>query len=356
MGQVAIRRRGTSHAFARFIARRAILSVFVVFGVVVVTFFLSNVIPADPAALWAGPQARPEEVARIREKFHLNDPLPIRFYYYVAALVTGDLGTSIATHRPVIADLLDFLPATLELILAAMVIAIVVGIPLGVISGIRERSWVDHLVRFLAIGGVSLPAFWLAVVLELVFVNKLGWLPVEGRYTDSLAIATSFREVTGFVVLDALLQGNPSVFFDGLIHLILPAVTLAAYPVGLVARMVRAMMIEVLGENYIRTAKAYGLPARLIHYRYALKNAIGPAIVALGLSFAFSLTGAFLIENIFSWNGLGQYAWDSSLASDYPAILGVALVVAIVYVVVNLIVDIVQSVLDPRVVLAREAS
>jgi peptide/nickel transport system permease protein len=356
MGRRGILRKAVGTPFVRFIARRALLSVFVVFGVVVVTFFLSTVVPADPAALWAGPHASPEDIARAREKFHLNDPVPVRFYYYVAALVTGDLGTSLATHRPVATDLVDFLPATLELILAAMVLAVLVGIPLGVFAGIRQRSWADHLVRLLAVGGVSLPAFWLAVLLELVFVSQLGWLPVEGRFSDTLAIATGFREITGFVLLDALLQGNLAIFFDGFFHLVLPAVTLASYPVGLVARMVRTMMIEVLGENYIRTARAYGLPARLIHYRYALKNAIAPAIVALGLSFAFSLTGAFLIENIFSWNGLGQYAWDSSIASDYPAILGVALVVAIIYVIVNMVVDIVQSVLDPRVALAREAS
>lgn len=351
------RLRGASGlAFARFLARRLGLSLLVIFGVVVIVFFLSRVVPADPAALWAGPHARADDIARARAELHLDDPGPVQFGYYLRNLLLGNLGVSIRTHNPVVADMADRFPATFEVILAALVLAVLVGIPLGVVSGIRRGSVVDHASRMVSIAGVSLPTFWLAVVLQLVFVASLGILPVSGRVSESIRIGNPVNRITGFLLLDALLQGNGPVFLDGMWHLILPAVTLAAYPVGLVARMVRTMMIEVLGENYIRTARAYGLPSRLIHYRYALKNAVAPAVVSLGLAFAYSLVGAFLIENIFAWPGLGQYAFLSVVSFDYPAILGTAIVVAVFYVLVNLGVDLLQSALDPRVVLAKEAT
>lgn len=349
-------RGATGTAFVRYLARRGALSVVVILGVVVIVFFLSHVVPANPAGLWAGPRAREADLLRARAELHLDDPLPVQFYHYLADLFAGNFGVSLRTHSPVLADLGQSLPATFELITAALGLAIVVGIPLGVVAGIRRGTWVDHGSRIAAIGGVSVPSFWLAVVLQLVFVSWLGLLPISGYVSDYLLIAYPVRRITGSVLLDALLQGNFAVFFDGLRHMVLPAVTLAAYPIGLVARMVRTMMIEALGENYVRTARAYGLPRNLIHYRYALKNAISPAIVALGLSFAYSLIGAFLIENIFSWPGVGRYAYLSVVTFDYPAILAISVVVSIFYVVVNLGVDLIQAVLDPRIVLAKGAT
>ena len=343
-------------AFAWYLVRRVALSLVVVVGVVVIVFFLSRVVPADPAGLWAGPRARQTDLERARAELHLDDPLPVQFYHYMADLVSGNLGVSIRTHNPVLTDLSQALPPTFELITASLLLAIVIGIPIGVVSGIRRGSWVDHGFRIFAIGGVSIPSFWLAVVLQLFFVTWLGLLPISGYVSESVRIANPVHPITGSVLLDSFLQGNFAVFFDGLRHLVLPAVTLAAYPIGLVARMVRTMMIEAMGENYIRTARAYGLPPRLIHYRYALKNAIAPAIVALGLAFAYSLIGAFLIENIFSWPGVGRFAYLSVVSFDYPAILGITLVVSIFYVLVNLGVDVLQSFLDPRVVLAKEGT
>lgn len=349
------RARGSAaSAYVRFIARRVLLSALVIFGVLVIVFFLARIIPADPAGLWAGPHATREAIERARVELHLNDPPWTQFYYYLQGLLHGDLGVSLHTHQPVWEDIADTLPPTLELITASLILSIVVGIPLGVAAGIRHGSWVDHGTRFIAIGGVSLPSFWLAVILQLIFVTTLGLLPTNGYVTDVVLLTYPVKKVTGSMFVDALTQGNGPVLADWFRHLILPAVTLASYPVGLVARMVRTMMIEVLGENYIRTARAYGLPARFIHYRYALKNAIAPAIVALGLSFAYSLTGAFLIEYIFAWPGIGQYAWYSSITFDYPAILGTALIVAIFYVVVNLVVDLVQAFLDRRIVLEKK--
>ena len=340
-------------AFARFLIRRALLAILVLLGVVVITFLLARVVPAIPAGLWGGVLATPQDLARATAELHLDDPLPVQFWYYMTGLVQGDLGVSIRLHSPVLSDIAAKLPATLELITASLLLALVIGIPLGVYAGVKRGKWPDHLTRFLAVGGVSLPSFWLAVVLEMVFVGELHLLPAGGRFSVVLYIAVPIGTITGFLTVDSLLQGNLIRFSDAVAHLILPAITLALYPIGLVARMVRTMMVEVLGENYVRTAKAYGLPARLIHYRYALKNAIAPAVVAVGLSFAYELTGAFLVENIFAWNGIGQYAFNSVLSFDYPAILGTTIVVAMFYVIVNLVVDLIQSFLDPRIVLTR---
>jgi peptide/nickel transport system permease protein len=343
---------GTAVAFARYLVRRSLLAVLVLLGVVVIVFFLSRVVPADPAGLWAGPHATPADLLAARAELHLNDPVPVQFGYYLAGLLRGDLGVSLYSHNPVISDIQGKLPATLELIATSLFEAIVIGIPLGVYAGILRGRWPDHLTRALAVGGVSIPTFWFAVMLQIAFGGILG-PAIQGRFTDSLRIQYPERTITGFLVFDSLLQGNFIRMADAMEHLILPSITLALYPIGLVARMVRTMMVEVLGENYIRTAKAYGLPPRAIYFRYALKNAIAPAIVALGLSIAYELTGAFLVEQIFIWNGIGQYAFQAAISFDYPAILGIAIVVAIFYVVANLVVDLIQTVLDPRVVLTR---
>jgi len=346
--------RGTAAAaYARFIGRRLLLSALVVFGVVVIVFFLSRVIPANPAALWAGPHARPEDIAAAEAEFHLNEPWPVQFYYYILDLLSGDLGVSLRTHQPVLNDIARTLPPTLELITAALLLALLIGIPLGIVSAVRQRTWADHGTRVIATAGVSMPPFWLAVLLSLIFVTWLAVLPASGYVSDSVLVSYPMEWITGSAFINAVIQGNIPVLVDWFRHLVLPALVLAAYPVALVTRMVRTMMIEVLGENYIRTAQAYGLPRQKVVYRYALKNAISPAIVALGLSFAFALTGAFLIESIFAWPGIGQYAWYSAVSFDYPAIVGVALVVAIFYVAVNLVVDLIQGTLDRRIVLTK---
>ena len=340
-------------AFARFLVRRGLLAILVVLGVAIITFFLSHVIPADPAGLWAGTHATRQAVDQARATLHLDDPTYVQFWYYFTGLLQGNLGTSLVTHNSVLTDIAQHLPATMELIVASLLISILVGIPLGILAGVHQGKWPDHLTRVLAVGGVSLPSFWVAVVLQIVFNGVFHALPLQGRFTDGIQFTYPIKTITGFLTIDSLLQGNLVRFSDAAVHLILPSVVLALYPIGLVARMVRTMMVEVLGENYIRTAKAYGLPARLIHYRYALRNAIAPAIVALGLSVAYELTGAFLVEYIFVWNGIGQYAFQAVLSFDYPAILGTTIIVAVMYVVVNLIVDVIQSLLDPRIVLGK---
>lgn len=332
-----------------YIAYRLMLSILVIFGVVTIVFFISRVIPSDPAALWVGAHPTVEAIEKAREELHLNEPLIKQYYCYLIGLLHGDLGISIRTHNPVAQDLKSAFSATFELILFAEFIAILIGIPLGVYSAVKKDSWLDNLSRVLAIGGVSLPTFWFGIVLQLIFFKYLHLFPLAGRVDTITMLEHPLKVITGFYLFDSLVTGNFVVFVDALKHIILPAITLAMYPIGLITRQVRSMMIEVLQENYIRTAWAYGLPKKRVYFKYALKNAIAPALITIGLSFAYTLVGAFLVELIFNWPGLGRYAAYSILSMDYPAVLGVTIVAATAYVFINLLVDLIQVCLDPRI-------
>ncbi|AEC51400.1 binding-protein-dependent transport systems inner membrane component [Pyrococcus sp. NA2] len=335
--------------FWEYIVYRLILSIFVILGVVTIVFFVSRVIPSDPAALWVGAHPTKEAIEKAREELHLNEPIIKQYIYYLSSLLHGDLGTSIRTHNPVAQDLKSAFTATFELILVSEFIAIIIGTILGVYSAVKKDSWLDNLTRIVAISGVSLPTFWFGMILQLIFFKYLGILPLAGRVDSVVILEHPLKVITGFYLLDSLITGNLPVFIDALRHIILPAITLAMYPIGLITRQVRSMMIEVLQENYIRTAWAYGIPPRKIYFKYALKNAIAPALITVGLSFAYTLIGAFLVELIFNWPGLGRYAAYSILSMDYPAILGVTIIAAVAYVFINLIVDLIQVYLDPRI-------
>ncbi len=243
----------------------------------------------------------------------------------------------------------DRLPATLELLLASMAAAFLVGVVLGVLSALWQGRWPDLLVRTSSIAGVSMPAFHLGLVLQILFFRNLGWLPLAGRLTTDLRFTHPVEPLTGFLLIDALVGRNWVALADAAEHLILPGLTLAAYPIGLIARMTRASMLEVLSQDYIRTARAYGLPERTVVYLYALKNAVGPTITVLGLTMAYALTGTFFVEVVFNWPGLGLFTVRSLLNVDYPAIMGITLLGAAGYVVINLLVDLAQAWLDPRV-------
>ncbi|UFJ40770.1 ABC transporter permease [Brevibacillus humidisoli] len=339
----------------RFIVRRLLLGLIVLAGVSMITFFIARVIPSEPAARWVGAHATAEQIAAARVELGLDQPLYIQYIDYMQGLVTGDWGQSIRTHQPVLDELLTFLPSSLELIFAGMLIAILLGIPLGVISAIRKESWIDHLSRGFSIGGVSIPTFWLALILQLLFFQALGILPLGERVSTEVSLLNPIEEQTGFYLLDALLQGNTVFFTDALLHLILPAITMAAYPLGLITRMIRSSMVEVMGEEYMRVHQAYGIPRRKRIYLYALKNALAPTVTSLGLTFAYALTTTFLIEAVFSWPGLGMYASQAILSSDYPAIMGITMLVTASYILVNLLVDIVVVLLDPRIKLGEAA-
>lgn len=329
--------------------RRLFLSILVLLGMTIITFTLTRVVPSNPAALYLGTRARPEQIEAMNEKLGLNDPLPQQYIHYLGNLLSGDLGDSLATKRPVITEIVSRLPATGELLIIALTIAIGVGIPLGVFSAQLHGKPADIFVRAFSIIGVSVPQFWLGLLLQLIFGLALEWFPLASRVDSTLRFTSPIQDITGFFIVDTLLTGNWVAFQDVAWHLILPAITLAAYPIGLIARMTRATMLEVMQQNYIRTAEAYGLSRRLIVYVYALKNAIIPTLTVIGLTFAYSLTGAFYVEIIFNWPGLGLFTARSFLNLDFPAIMGVTLFGAFGYIIINLLIDLLQAYIDPRV-------
>jgi peptide/nickel transport system permease protein len=334
-----------------YLLRRLIMVVLVLVSVSIVTFVIARIIPSDPAAAWVGPRPTQEQIAKARLELGLDRPLWVQYYRYASALLQGDFGTSVRSHQPIATDLKTYLPATLELVLAAMFIAVVIGIPLGVLSGARKGSLLDHLTRLISIAGVSMPTFWLGLLLQLLFFSRLGILPIGARLSNEVALYNPIQVKTGFYLLDSALTGNWFAFKDALIHIILPAFTLATYAIGLAIRMTRSTMVEVLGENYILAARVAGIPERVVLFVLALKNAIIPTITVLGLSFVYSLTGAILVEVIFSWPGLGSYVTRAVLSIDFPVIVTTTLVVTVFYVVINLLLDLVQAGLDPRVTL-----
>ena len=332
-----------------FILRRLLTSIFVLMGVSIITFFLARVIPSDPAELYIGPKARAADIARVRKQLGLDRPLPVQYLYYMRDLLHGDLGTSIGTKRPVLQEILDRAPASLELLFTGMLLAALIGIPLGVLSARWQGKFLDIIVRTISILGVSMPAFYLGLMFQILFFRNLHWLPLSGQISNNLRFTHPVQSITNFLLLDSLLTHNWIAFKDIFLHLILPALTLAAYPIGLIARMTRGAMLEVLEQDYIRTARAYGIKDAIVTYFYALKNAISPTLTVIGLTVAFALTGTFFVEVIFTWPGLGSFTVKSLLNIDYPAIMGITLFGATAYVFINLVVDILQAWIDPRI-------
>lgn len=333
----------------KFLIRRLGLGILVVAGVVVLTFVITRVIPGDPAASWAGPHASPAEIADVRHRLGLDRPLWVQIGTYFIGIVTGNWGTSIHTHQPVLSDMLSRVPASMELVVAALVIAIVVGIPLGLLSAYHRGRVTDHALRGIAVLGVSMPIFWLALILQLVFFNTLHLLPVAGEYDPQLQFTSPLTAYTNAPILDALVTGNWPVLGSSLTHLVLPALAVAAYPIGVVMRMVRAGVLEVSSETHVQMVRALGFTERSVFGRFALRLTWNPIVQVLALVFAYSLVNTFLVESIFDWPGIGSYAADSITSLDTPAITGITLFIAIVYVVLNLIVDVLQAALDPRI-------
>lgn len=328
-----------------YLVRRVGTSLLVILGVVTITFAVARVVPSDPASLYAGPRARPAQVEQVRQDLNLDDPVLTQYGAYLGDLVQGDLGVSFATRRSIVDDLKTFLPATLELALAATALSMLIGIPLGVRAASRRGSGRDGSIRLFAVTSVSVPVFWSALLLQLFFANKLGWLPLSGR----TASGTEFTERTGFFLIDSVLSGSLANVWDVVQHLVLPVVVMAAYPTGLTVRLIRGSMLEVLGEPYIEAARVGQIRERTVLYRLALKNALAPALTILGLTFAYSVSSAFLVEAVFNWPGLGKYLTDAIVRVDFPVITAATLVITVIYVVVNLILDLVHAKIDPRV-------
>jgi peptide/nickel transport system permease protein len=330
----------------RLIVRRLFFLVFVLLGLSLITFGLSHIIPGDPARLMAGPRASKSAVAKIREKYGLDDPLPVQYVNYVQGIFRGDLGTSFTTRRPVLDDLKRYLPATLELGLVAFTLSTLIGIPLGVISSVKRDKLPDHVARFVSISGLALPVFWLAIMAQFIFFGRLGWLPDGAR----IPIGTDPPpQVTGLYTIDSLLAGDWNLFRLSLTHLILPATVLAYGSLAVITRMVRGGMLEVLNQDYIRTARAKGIAPSGVIYGHALKNAMLPTVTSLGLQIGLLLSGAFLVEIVFSWPGVGRYAVEAIQRLDYNATMATTLIIALIFVLMNLVVDILYLFLDPRI-------
>ncbi|TCQ17247.1 ABC transporter permease [Rhizobium sp. PP-CC-3G-465] len=332
----------------RFILRRIIATPLLLLGVATVAFFMSQFTKGDPlSAIVPERQMNdPPIVAAAKTKWGLDKSLPERYLVYVGNLVHGDLGVSFTTHRNVAEDIGDRLPATLELVIAAMIIGTLFGIAIGVLSAHYRNRPADHISRVIALLGSSLPVFWSGLILLYVFSVKLGWLPGPGRLD---ARSTPPSGITGFYTIDSLLAGNGQLFLESLHHLILPAVVLAWSVVGVIARLVRSSLLDVLGQDYIRTARAKGAGELRVLIRHALRNALIPALTIIGFSFAYLITGAVLTETVFSWPGIGSYAVSSARSLDFPGIVGVTLVGSLAFLSANLLTDIAYALVNPKV-------
>lgn len=329
-------------------ARRIASAVPSLIGVVIVTFLLARALPGDPAAYYAGSSATPESIASIRASLGLDRPLPVQFFDYVVRLGHGDLGRSVSSGRPVLEDLATRLPASIELTGAALLFALVIGLPLGILAAVRPGGMVDHVCRLIVTVGAAFPTFFVALMLVFVFYYQLGVAPEPlGRLSE--IYYTLPPTVTGFLLVDTLLAGDVEAFLGAAAQLVLPAISLGLFALAPIARMTRAAMLSALASDYCRTARAMGLSSARIVFGYALRNALLPIVNVLGMVFSFLLGANVLVEQVFAWPGVGAYAVHAVVASDYAAVQGFVLMMAVLYVLLNLAVDLLAAAIDPRV-------
>src|SRR5829696_4374489 len=329
------------------IGKRLMFAIPSLIGVVIVTFLLTRALPGDPAAYFAGPAAGKEAVEQIRKKLGLDKPLIEQFFRYTNDLAHGDFGNSLTTGQPVAAEIRNRLPASAELTLLGLLVSVVIAIPLGVLAATRPGSWIDHLCRITTTAGVSLPVFFTGLVLVYVFYFVLGWSPAPLGRLD--VFYTAPPTVTGFYLVDSLIAGDIETFRVALSQILLPGMTLAIFALAPIARMTRASMLGVLSSEFIRTARASGLRARTVIMTYAFRNAMLPVVTTLGMVFSFLLGANVLVEKVFAWPGIGSYAVEALIASDFAPVQGFVLTMAILYVVLNLLIDLAYGVIDPRV-------
>ncbi len=328
-----------------YLLRRVLSAVPVILGVSILIFSFIHLIPGDPAIAMLGERATPESLARVRISLGLDEPLWKQYLLYMGKVVQGDLGESILRRDSITQELMIRFPATVELSLAAMVLAILFGIPAGVFSAVNRNSWFDNGTMLLSLVGVSMPIFWLGLMMQALFSVMWHWLPTSAYITATL----SYKPITHFVLIDALIQNNSVVLLDWLRHLVMPAVALSTIPLAYIARMTRSSMLDVLNQDYVRTAWAKGLNPIAVILKHALRNALLPVVTTAGMQIGRLLAGAILTETIFSWPGIGRWVYDSILSRDYPIVQGVTLFIAVLVVFVNLLVDISYAFLDPRI-------
>lgn len=329
----------------RYIVKRLFDLLPVILGITLLVFLFLQLIPGNPAIVLLGSRATPEQVEQLQTQLGLNQPLPVQYLSFLRKLIHFDLGRSIITGIPITQEIATRWTATFELSVAAMIVAMLFGIPAGLIAAVKKNGWVDNLIMSASLLGVSMPVYWLGLLLIYLFAVDLHWLPPSGR----ISITTTLQPLTGFYVLDSILQLNLGALSDVLAHLILPALTVGTIPLAIIARITRSAMLEVLSQDYIRTARAKGVLERWVVMKHALKNALLPVVTIIGLQFGTLLGGAILTETIFSWPGIGSWIYEGILARDYPVVQGGVVFVAIVFVLINLLVDISYALLDPRI-------
>jgi ABC-type dipeptide/oligopeptide/nickel transport system permease component len=329
------------------ILKRLMMAIPSLIGVVIVTFLLTRALPGDPAAYFAGPAATPQAIQEIRVKLGLDKPLIVQFGHYVGDLAHGNLGTSLTTGQPVASELRNRLPASAELTLLGLIVSIIIAVPLGILAATKPNSLLDHACRIVSTAGVSLPVFFTGLILVYVFYYQLGWAPAPLGRLD--VFFTEPPHVTGFYLIDSLIARDPETFMAALKQLILPALTLAIFSLAPIARMTRASMLAVLSSDFVRTARASGLSAYTVIITYAFRNAMLPVITTLGMVFSFLLGANVLVEKVFAWPGIGSYAVEALLASDFAPVQGFVLTMAVMYVAINLMIDVLYGVIDPRV-------
>lgn len=328
-----------------YIIKRLLQIIPVVLGVTLIAFALIHLAPGDPVRTMLGQHATQQEIDEIRDKYGLNRPLYEQYFIWLGDVLKGDLGRSILTHEQVTTEIASRFPNTIELAIAAMIFAILIGVVAGVISATKQYSVADYSVMGLALFGISMPVFWLGIMLMMIFGVFLGWLPIGGR----IDLLLPFQSITGFMVIDSIITLNGAAFISVLEHLILPAIALGTIPMAIIARTTRSSMLEVLRQDFIRTERAKGLSERKVIYKHAIRNAMVPVVTVIGLNFGLLLSGAILTETVFSWPGVGRLVVDAVYARDYPLVIGCILIFALVFVIVNLITDILYTYIDPRI-------
>lgn len=329
------------------IGRRLLQAVPSVFGIIVISFVLTRALPGDPAVYFAGAMADEQSIEQVRQALGLDKGWIEQFRIYVVNLAQGNMGMSLNTGRPVITELLERLPASLELTFIGLGFAVLVAVPLGILAATRQGSWVDHLCRILVTAGVSLPTFFTGLFLIYVFYYLLGWAPSPLGRLDFIYLPPP--HVTGFYTIDSLIAGDLETFRASVVQMVLPAITLGLFALAPIARMTRASMLTALGSDYVRTARANGLSHYMVLMNYAFRNAVLPVLTTLGMVFSFLLGANVLVEKVFSWPGIGSFAIEALVASDYAAVQGFVLSMALLFVVVNLAIDVLHTIIDPRV-------
>lgn len=331
-----------------YLAQRLAQMLLILLGVLMLTFVLSRVLPGSPVEMMLGHRPSVEQIEAARAELGLDKPIAVQFLTYLKDLAHGDLGTSLHTGQPVTSDLFKRFGATFELTTIALVIVVVVGIPLGVLSAVRQNTVSDHLVRSGSIAGMALPVFLIAMLLQMLFYGQLGWFPLQGRINAEIALDFPFAERTGFYLVDTLLAGQWPAFKSAALHLVLPVLTLVMASMAVVTRITRNTMVEVLQQDHIRTLLAYGVSRRRVYYKYALKATLIPLLTVIGLAYGYMLGGSVVVEFIFDWPGMGGYAVGGITRNDFPAVMGVTLLLAVIYLSMNLVIDLLYHLVDPR--------